>query len=58
MAGVGDRAFREICKSFGAAATYGELTSSKGISMQSDKSKELIKIGDEDRPFFAQNFRE
>lgn len=56
MAGVGDRAFREICKGFGASVTYGELTSSKGISMKSDRSKSLLESGDEERPFAAQIF--
>lgn len=56
MAGVADRAFREICRSFGAAMTYGELTSSKGISMNSQKSKALLASSESERPFAAQIF--
>lgn len=42
MAGVADRAMREICLSYGAGYTVGELTSAKGISMGDSKSKTLI----------------
>lgn len=56
MAGVADRAFREICRSFGAAMTYGELTSSKGLAMNSKKSKELLTSSENERPFAAQIF--
>ena len=33
MAGVADRAFRELCISYGASYVVGEMASSKGISM-------------------------
>lgn len=38
MAGVADRAFREVCASFGAAYTVTEMVSAKGLSM-GDKKK-------------------
>ena len=56
MAGVADRAFREICKSFGAAYTITEMVSSKGLTMQDKKSKELLFISDIERPAGAQLF--
>ena len=33
MAGVADRAMREICMDFGASYCIGELTSAKGVAM-------------------------
>lgn len=43
MAGVSDRAMREICVKMGAAFTVGELTSSKAVVLGDDKSKALLK---------------
>ncbi len=43
MAGVSDRAMREICVRFGAAFCVGELTSSKAVVLGDDKSKALLK---------------
>ena len=34
MAGVADRAFRELCMSYGAAYVISEMVSSKGLTMQ------------------------
>lgn len=42
MAGVADRAMREICALHGAAFTIGELASAKGISLGDKKSAELL----------------
>lgn len=33
MAGVADRAFREICVSYGASYVVSEMVSSKGLTM-------------------------
>ena len=43
MAGVSDRAMREICVDFGAAFCVGELTSAKAVVLGDDKSKQLLK---------------
>ena len=56
MAGVADRAMRELCRGFGAAYTVGELTSAKGVSLQDKKSKELLAVGDAERPMGVQLF--
>ncbi len=56
MAGVADRAFREVCKSFGCAYVITEMVSSKGLTMQDKKSKELLFISHEERPAGAQIF--
>ncbi len=42
MAGVADRAMREICISYGAAYTVGELVSAKGLSLGDKKSMEYL----------------
>ena len=56
MAGAADRAFRELCSSYGAAFVVGELTSSKGVSMGDRKSGELLSISDIERPAASQLF--
>lgn len=56
MAGVADRAMREICREFGAAYTVGELTSAKGISLGDKKSASLLCCGEEERPYGSQIF--
>ena len=38
MAGVADRAFREICKEMGASYVVSEMVSSKGLTMHDRKS--------------------
>lgn len=42
MAGVADRAMREICALHGASFTVGELASAKGITLGDKKSAELL----------------
>ena len=56
MAGVADRAFRELCKGYGAAYVITEMVSSKGLTMQDKKSKELLLISDIEHPAGAQIF--
>lgn len=56
MAGVADRAFRELCVSYGAAYVISEMVSSKGLTMQDKKSKELLFLSDDERPAGAQIF--
>lgn len=41
MAGVADRAFRELCVGYGASYVVSEMISSKGVSMGDRKSKQL-----------------
>ncbi len=47
MAGVADRAFREICAQWGAVYVVGEMVSAKGLSYQSEKSAQLLELGDQ-----------
>ena len=56
MAGVADRAFRELCMSYGAAYVISEMVSSKGLTMQDKQSKELLYLSDAERPAGAQIF--
>ena len=46
MAGIADRAFRELCTQFGAAYTVTEMVSSKGLTMGDKKSGELLTRSD------------
>ncbi len=56
MAGVADRAFRELCRGYGAGYTVLEMASSKGISLGDKKSEELLSITEPERPAGAQIF--
>ena len=56
MAGVADRAMREICREYGAAFTVGELTSSRGVTLGDKKSAELLSCSGAERPFASQLF--
>ncbi len=56
MAGVADRAMREICRSFGAAYTVGELTSSKGVSLGDKKSDSYLACFKDEKPMASQLF--
>ena len=56
MAGVADRAFRELCTSFGACMTTTEMVSAKGISYKSKKSASLMEISEQERPCGVQLF--
>ncbi len=56
MAGVADRAFRELSTSFGAALSTSEMVSAKGISYHSKKSAELMEISPKERPCGVQLF--
>ncbi len=56
MAGVADRAFRELCMEFSACYCVSEMVSSKGISYNSEKSAQLMEIGESEHPCAVQIF--
>lgn len=56
MAGVTDRAFREICSMFGAAYFTSEMISTKGIIYGSKKTFSLAARSDSEYPFALQLF--
>ena len=56
MAGVADRAFRELCKGYGAAYCVGEMASAKGLVLGDRKSEELLSVYEAERPMAVQLF--
>ncbi len=56
MAGVADRAFREICIEFGASYVVTEMVSSKGLTMHDRKSDSLMFLGEKEKPAAVQIF--
>lgn len=56
MAGVADRAFRTLCRRYGAAYAVGEMVSCKGLQYGDRKSGQLLRIGEEEHPAAAQLF--
>lgn len=56
MAGVADRAFREICREFGADYTVSEMVSAKALSYGDKKTKQLMELGEGEHPSAIQLF--
>lgn len=56
MAGVADRAYRVICKRYGAAYVVSEMVSAKGICYSDRKTAQLCTVTDEERPMAVQLF--
>ena len=56
MAGISDRAFREIAEQFGAGLVFTEMISSKGLYYQDKKTEQLLDIGSQNTPVCAQIF--
>lgn len=56
MAGVADRAYRLMCKRYGAAYVVSEMVSAKGICYSDRKTAELCTVTDEERPMAIQLF--
>lgn len=56
MAGITDRAFREICSLFGAAYITSEMISVKGLVFGDKKTLQLISHSDTGKPFSIQLF--
>lgn len=58
MASVADRAYRDICKEFGAAYLCSEMVSAKGLCYSGAGSYELCEVYENDRPYAIQLFGE
>lgn len=56
MAGIADRAFRELCINYGAGYVVTEMVSSKGLTMGDKKSSQLLTLGETENPAAAQIF--
>lgn len=56
MAGVADRAFRELCIDYGAGYVVSEMVSAKGFTMGDKKSRQLLTLGEKENPAGIQLF--
>ncbi len=56
MAGISDKAFRLICKEFGASLVVGEMVSDKAIMFGNDKTIKLLAMDEKERPISQQIF--
>lgn len=56
MAGVSDKAYRELCVKYGAGYCVSEMVSSKALSFNSKKSEDLMEISPFERPCGIQIF--
>ena len=56
MAGITDKAFRKVCKEYGAGLVCTEMVSSKGLYYKDDKTKLLLDTKEEKRPISMQIF--
>ena len=56
MAGITDKAFRKICKSYGAGLVCTEMVSAKGLYYKDEKTNTLLDIKGEKRPISIQIF--
>ena len=54
MAGVTDRAFRQICREHGAALTVTEMVSTKALCYQDKKTPRLLELAENEQPAAAQ----
>ena len=56
MAGVSDRAFRQLCRGFGADVTYCEFVSADGVLHGNERTFDLMELGPEEHPVGIQLF--
>ncbi|MCD6535178.1 MAG: tRNA dihydrouridine synthase DusB [Deltaproteobacteria bacterium] len=56
MAGLCDRPYRRLCRSFGADLAVSEMISAKGLVYGDRKSRILLAPDESDRPYWAQLF--
>lgn len=56
LAGVSDRAFRSVCRKFGAECTVSEMISAKGLHYNDTKTAVLAAFSEDESPFFVQIF--
>lgn len=58
MASVGDYAFRRVCREQGSCYSVGEMASAKGFIYESEKTRELLEIRNDEHPSAVQIFGE
>lgn len=56
MAGVTDRAFRQICRECGAALTVSEMISTRALLFQDKKTRQLLQLAPKEQPGWIQIF--
>ena len=56
MAGIADRAYRQLCKEYGAVLVVGEMASVKGLCYSDRKTAELLTCTPEEFPMGVQLF--
>lgn len=56
MAGVTDRAFRQICRECGAALTVSEMISTRALLFQDKKTRQLLQLAPNETPGWIQIF--
>ena len=56
MAGYSNTSFRKIIKEMGAGLIYAEMVSDKALTYQNEKTLQLLKMSDEERPIAQQIF--
>ncbi len=56
MASVADRAYRILCREYGASYTVSELISAKGLCYNDKKTAELCTVAEKERPMAIQLF--
>lgn len=56
LAGFTDSAFRSVCRDFGADIVYSEMASVSAIHYKSEKTLELLKFSQKERPYIVQLF--
>lgn len=56
MAGVTDRAFRQICRECGAALTVSEMISTRALLFQDKKTRQLLQLAPNEVPGWIQIF--
>lgn len=56
MASVADRAYRLLCKRYGASLVVGEMASAKGLCYSDRKTAELLEVTAEEYPMAIQLF--
>lgn len=56
MAGISNMTFRRICKSIGASLVVAEMVSDKAITYGNEKTFELLRMNDDERPISQQIF--
>ena len=56
MAGISNSAYRRIIKEMGADLIYAEMVSDKALVYKNDKTYDLLKMRDEEKPIVQQIF--